>query len=86
MLKLGTNALRKVLQPAPKPTLKPLIETIRRPFQSCLRSANDVDVRERDGTAAVTTTATAATEAAEVEQMMMKVTAEAAAMMMAMDI
>ena len=56
-------------------------------FRSCLCSANDVDVRvsERGGAAVAMTAATAATEAAEVEQMMMEVTAEAAAMMMAMD-
>ena len=57
------------------------------PFRSCLCSANDVDVRasERGGATAAMTAAETGTEAAEVEQMMMEVTAEAAAMMMAMD-
>ena len=50
------------------------------PFRSCLCSANDVDVRASERGGAATET-----EAAEVEQMMMEVTAEAAAMMMAMD-
>ena len=65
-----------------------IVETNLRPFRSCFRSANDVDARRprEQGRTDAMTEAAASTAAAEVEQMMMKVTAEAAAMMMAMDI